>query len=357
MYSISRYRVSLISLITFCVTSCTGSECFSLDNAINVDIFPVTHLVSDFDDTGIKAIGVQGIYVSDEYIILSSVNASGCISVYDKNGESVTTPFLNVGNGPGEILYQPFLSWCSFDQSERLLMRLFDFKGNFIEYDIDGTISHGRPLWKVLSDSLSISSGARYFCAGKNRLICRRSNAYNTGFDRFIISDSGTQENHAMAILNSYTALEKNILSTMFLYNEKHDKVVEFCSRMNVIHLYSLNNSFNKTITIDGKAKIKDIEQDDILKSSKKYYDAKAFDKCFVGLNIGTNITDLNNGDFESVELHFFDWEGNPLAELLLPVRALYFDIDFDTQNLYLVEYDTDKILRYDLSSFLSSIF
>lgn len=43
------------------------------------------------------------------------------------------------------------------------------------------------------------------------------------------------------------------------------------------------------------------------------------------------------------------------MADISLPVRALYFDIDIIDDELYIVEYETDRILKYDISDILNS--
>ena len=86
---------------------------------------------------------------------------------------------------------------------------------------------------------------------------------------------------------------------------------------------------------------------------NKAYYEAKAFRGFFVGLYLGTAIRELDEG---SDELHFFSWDGEPLASISLPVRALFFDIDLEDGQLYVVSSDTEEILRYDVSHIIDSL-
>ena len=61
--------------------------------------------------------------------------------------------------------------------------------------------------------------------------------------------------------------------------------------------------------------------------------------------------------DREGNSFIFFSWEGKPLARVVLPDRALSFDIDVDERQLYVVGYEDESILRYtlDLSGIIES--
>ena len=89
---------------------------------------------------------------------------------------------------------------------------------------------------------------------------------------------------------------------------------------------------------------------------NKAYYEAKAFREFFVGLYLGTAIRELDEGSYAPPELHFFSWYGEPLASISLPVRALFFDIDLEDGQLYVVSSDTEEILRYDVSHIIDSL-
>ncbi len=42
--------------------------------------------------------------------------------------------------------------------------------------------------------------------------------------------------------------------------------------------------------------------------------------------------------------------------KISVPVRTLYFDVDVNEKQLYIVENDTEKILRYDISDVIDGI-
>ena len=333
--------------------SCNDGDYFLFEKTKDIKNFPLSISVDDPDTLDIDVIGVQGIKLYDENIIVSCVDSSGCISIFDKFGNLVSEPFLNIGKGPGELLFQPFMSWCHFDETQngQLIMKLFDFKGQFISYNLTETVNSGNFSWEVEKDSLSLLNGSRYFYGGPDRLICRRSNMSDSGYERFIIGESNNERvNKQMEYLNKFSSSEKNLLSTIFLYNEQRGMVAELGGRQNVIHLYSLEDSDNISLALKGRSSISELERNSFNQTFKAYYDARGYDGFFAGLYLGSSLENLDAGLFAPSRIHVFDWDGNPLAEIALPIQALYFDIDIKNNKLYIVDYDTEKIIRYDIS-------
>ncbi len=55
-------------------------------------------------------------------------------------------------------------------------------------------------------------------------------------------------------------------------------------------------------------------------------------------------------------KIQLFDWNGNPLAEILLDRQATSFDIDFVNGNLYILDGQTEEFYRYDIGNLLALI-
>ena len=310
-------------IVCFSLSSCGSREYFAFENVRKVEKFPVSIDLQNPEEVDIDELGIQGIEVCDDYILVASHDSAGCLSVFLKDGTRVGNPFLNVGRGPGD----------------------------YIKYDITRTIATGRLTWECMMDSLSIASGARYFEIDDGRLVCRRKNSSNTGYERFIINDKGEKfTNRAMEYLNSFSSSESNLLATLFLVSPDRRTVAELGSRLNVIQLYSVANDFSCTIAVgDRLQNLKSLEAISPEDMPKTYYDAKSYKDFFAALNLNTTIKDLDLGHPVSSELQIFSWAGDPVASIPLPVSALYFDIDVDENQLYVVDAATEKILRYDI--------
>ncbi len=344
----------------FIVSACSKGKYFAFENVEFVAGFPIEYSPQNPEVLDVNVIGVQGIKAFDDFILVASTDPDGCLSAFDRDGKRLSKSFLKTGRGPGELLYKPFISWFDFSRGANgnVLGGICDYKGNYIEYDITSSIETGVAKWHYVAESLPMNSGSRYFRICGDKLLCRRVNTSHSGYERYIRDESGTTVcNPAMEYLNSFTSTESNMYATMIVLNNEKSLVAELGSRLNVVHVYSLTSHLAKTISL--KSHLEDVNTEENKEPDqmcKIYYDAEKFDDYFVGLYVGDTFENLDRGSFRIPQLHFFSWEGKPLAKLQLPIRALSFAIDQTEGELYLVEYNTEKILRYDISDFLRQI-
>ena len=336
--------------MTLC-TSCHQNRYFAFDDVHVIKNFPVTYELHDPVVLDLDIIGLSGIKVLEEHIVVSSSSDAGCFSIFSKDSTQHVIDLLKKGNGPGEILYDPFISWADFSDGGHYFF-IYDFKGNYLRYDITGSIIDNAPVWEIIAEELPIMDGARYFYLDNKHLLCRKCKPDRDGYDRLVIGYNGEEIGSSnVGNLNIISSLDMNLLSTGFATNYKKSRIAEFGSRINVIHIYSYVDKFAKTLSIGEKMpKLKDLEQigeDDV---RKMYYDSKSFENCFAALYLNAKMCELDSGTFSNPSIHLFDWDGNAIAEILVPVKALFFDIDITEKKLYVIEYETERILRYDIS-------
>lgn len=346
---LKRFIILGIAVLSF--TSCNQKQYFAFEDVRVVKTFPVTYELCSPEVLNLDVIGVQGIKVLSDYIIVSGSNDKGCLSIFSKTDKMHVADFLNIGNGPGEVLYTPFISWIHFSHDERCAY-IYDFKGNYLEYDLSVAVADTIPLWNCIAKELPMMDASRYFYVDNDRLLCRRCKLDRNGYERFIVDCNGDIINSPnVGYLNMITSSDMNLLSTGFAINNTNNRIAEFGSRINVIHLYSYVDDFAITLSIGDKmTRLDDWEQLSEGEMRKMYYDSKSFNKFFAALYLGTTLDDLDSGTFDTPRIHIFDWEGNPIGEIAIPVRTLFFDIDITDKQLYVVEYETDHILKYDIS-------
>ena len=329
--------------------SCVSKRYFAFDNLRAVTNFPVSFEPCTPEVINIGIIDVLGIKLLDDCMIVSCYSDHGCLSVFTKTGRMISDNLLNIGNGPGEILYRPYMSWVSFDGSR---LYTYDFKGNFLECDRHESVDSSIPIWHSLAEDLPMGDGARHFYLDKDRLLCRKSRADGYGYERFVIDLNGNVlQGPNVEVMNSMSSSEMNLLSTGFAINGNLNRVAELGSRQSVVHVYSVVDDFAVTLPINGEiSDLTELEQLQPEEMPKAYYDSKSFDDFFAALYLGTTTSKLDSGTFGNPSIHLFDWDGNPVAEIKVPVRTLSFDLDISEKNLYVVEYETGLILKYDIS-------
>ncbi len=361
LFGLRKYVIAavLVCTVGFMIASCDQPRCFAFRDVVNVSEFPATYTLGAPESLPVDAIGIQGIHVFNDIILLSCADPRGCLAAFDKDGNQISEPFLRTGRGPGEVLFRPYMSWLSFSEDRgNKDCGLYDFKGNYLEYDIAGALSREPVPYECLADSLPTAAGARYFLVTDSSLICRSVNGTDDGYQRYLVDFDGKEQvTDAMSLLNAFRSEDKNVLATIFAVNREKGIVAELGSRLSVIQLYSLSGDFCRTVAVgsglEDKDKIGAVEQEDM---PKTYYEAKAFRDFFVGLYLGTTVRELDEGEYAPPELHFFSWDGTPLLSISLPVQALFFDIDLEDGKLYIVDGNTEKISRYDVSHIIDSL-
>ncbi|MCQ2160265.1 MAG: hypothetical protein MJY97_04160 [Bacteroidales bacterium] len=345
-------RTILYMSLVVSSVSCSGiSDAFVLDENVLIDSFPATVQVKEPDIVPINVVGVQGIKLVENYILLSVRDSIGCLIPYTKDGSALSSPLLKIGRGPGEVLYQPFMSWICIQGGEA---GLYDWKGNYLIIDLDASVESDALVWNYMFENLPMEQGSRYyFIAEGQSLLCRRIKSDNSGYERCIIGNQ-ISTNHSIDILNNFSAVDANILSTEIVLDGK-GRVAEFGSRMNVVHFYSLFGNDSKTAIIGKKKEsIQKMGMIDETEMRKIYYDAKPFDSFVAGLYLGATFDELDRGMLPFAEVHLFSWNGAPIAKITLPEPALYFDIDIEERQLYVVNYHTEELHRYDITELFS---
>lgn len=348
MNSVLKFVAVSCMAVVMCV-SCAQKRYFAFDEIRRVTAFPVSYEPCAPEVIDLGVIGVRGIKVLEDRMLVSCHSEHGCLFMFTKTGTMMSDAFLNAGNGPGEILYSPFMSWVGFDGSG---LYVYDFKGNFLEYDMLESSDTGIPAWRSLAEGLPMGEGARYFYLDSDRLLCRKSRAGGRGYERFVIDMNGNVlDTPNVGALNAICSSEMNLLSTGFAVNGDLNRVAELGSRQSVVHVYSVEDDFAVTLAVGGRmSELAELEQLSQEEMQKAYYDSKTFDDFFAALYLGATIDELDSDTFDNPRIHLFDWDGNPVAEIKVPVRALYFDIDIVGKNLYVVEYESEHLLKYDIS-------
>ncbi len=341
----------ILAAMLFVLASCGQKEYFAFDDVVYVKEFPNEYILSDADTLDVELMGVQGLKCLGDYLLVSCAEPKGCLSTVSLvNEPKVSNTFLMIGSGPGEVLYPPFISWMSFyKKGNTQEAGVYGYNGSFLELDISqDSLSNG---YRYLSRHLSTKSGSRYFYISPDRFLCRRSKIDGSGFERLLVDSLG-KESHleSMDFLNNISSSEHNLLSSSFAIDEKGETVAEVSSYFNVVHLYSLNGKFAKTVSVGSKLQnIRDAEVTGIDVIPRTYYDLHPYRDFFAALYVGASLDDFDEGRCGAPSIHLFDWSGKPIAKIQLPVRTLLFDIDTENNAIFVVDNDSEEILRFDL--------
>ncbi len=347
-------RLLILAVVLVGLTSCGKKEYFAFDKVVYVHDFPNEYELGKADTLETGLLGILGLKCYGDYMLVSCSNAKSCLATISLGQNlEITNNFLMLGSGPGEVIYRPFVSWMSFyEKSGKQKAGVYDYSGSFLELDISqDSLSNS---YRYLSRNLSTKLGSRYFYISPDRFLCRRSRVDGRGFERLVVDSLGRESRLlSMNFLNGISSSEHNLLSSSFAIDKNGEIVAELSSYANAIHLYpldSLNEISAKTVIFGDKLQnLRDMEKQGIDVTRRTYYDVHPYVNFFAALYVGTTMDDFYEGNCNNPAIHLFSWSGAPIARIQLPVKALLFDIDTKNNAVFVVENDSEKILRYDL--------
>ena len=110
------------------------------------------------------------------------------------------------------------------------------------------------------------------------------------------------------------------------------------------------DGSFGKTVNLGRR--LSDIDKLQELEAADRPYTfatARLYDDFFSVLYLGETDGSYQMGRTQMPHIYCFDYEGNPLVDILLDEQITGFDFDFDNGQLYIFDQITDRMWRYVL--------
>ena len=331
---------------------------WALEEVEYIQSFPATIKPNEYSDYG-KSIDIPGVLdvkVWGDYLLLSSRDGSGYIYVYTKStGESLGN-FLLRGNGPTELLYPTFFSKFQFFDRGAMLV---NEKGNLLFWDILKSCYEHTTVCENLRTlpTFSYDNGAlNYYAVNDTVFIGNGIDNSIQKKNRFILVEDEYHETRAMSILNEIRLPKSdpgriNILSSIFAINSEKGMIVEASVKLNSIQLYSIDGTTAKTLCIGSSLEdINSVWNRSQQRMPISFLSPRAYDKFFAVLYI--DATEFEYDLFRThPEILVFDWGGNPLFKIKLPIHATSFDIDWNENKLYTVDHENDNIYVFDFEA------
>lgn len=186
-----------------------------------------------------------------------------------------------------------------------------------------------------------------------------KQNVGTGGYTRFLLVNGQKQDLAYVGNLNTVHVKENlNTLSAVTSINRKRMMAVEAMLRMNQINVYSLQSDSSFTICVGEK--LNDVNEIDGLpkRMRRKYYgNVMTYDNYFVALYHATSMFDYIQGEGKS-SLQFFDWKGNPLLCIKLPIVATSFYIKNNSDLYVFSSMEAEEALyKYDCTELLKCIY
>ena len=336
------------------------ADYMAFKNTQYIEQFPKTfHLPAGEQLRLTDSIGVHNLVVQDSLLIVSTLNNDGFWSFYSLPDYRFLGKYITKGNGPGEVLTAPRPGSQQFiKKGGQLQAIIYDpSSGRTYALDISQTLRDNRTAMTELHYDLPPNL-FHFTLIDSSTIFCRQVNNELTQQLRFVLNDQG--EKHAsenMEILNAAQIEPGNdveILGVFTRYNPEKRMIVEAAFDLNEINLYALDGSFSKTICVgDALDKISDVQKVERKDKMVNYAYLAAYDNYFGALYHHDTNENIYTGKARKQTIQFFDWKGNPLADVTLDHDANCFDIDLNGGYLYTLNYETGAIYKYNIKEII----
>ena len=342
-----------------------SSEYMVLDECKYIKEFPHTFkLEQESGAIPFDIIGVRDFLICDSLLILSTVDKEGLWHCYSMHSHKFLGKFLKQGNGPNEFFMTPFVSQASmlYDENNDLNAVIYEsIQQKVLKINITKTLKEQ----ELFINDLNINSPAPTFVflmMNDSSYYVRKLDNHETQQKRILFRGNTEIESHNIELLNKASVTkgdhEFNIISILAKYNSEKNLIVETPIGLNYFNLYSPTEDFGISICASG-GKFDNISTVQKMKPWDRLYTyggIVTFKDFFGTLYIGDDMKTFQQGGKNLPKIHLYTWNGEPLAEILLPQYATSFDIDLINGYLYTLDLKSDEFYKYDIKIILDGI-
>jgi len=330
----------------------------AFDKISYIGKFPKSYSLKNGKLLDLNLAGVESLSVQDSVLIVSTSDKDGYWSFFRLPDYTFLGKYITGGKSDHELLSSPRVAHQYFvKRAGRLYAMLYDFTtGKVLSMNISETIKeHQLAIHKLDCELPRVLFNC--VCLDSLSFFCREVNNDHTEQSRFILENGEKSVPENMGILNKASVdvgFDINILGTFCKYDSTTRRIAEAAFDLNIINLYSLDDSMRLTIcTGDKMSTIKEIQNVERRKKIVMYGHLASYDNYFAALYQNDTNENIHFGRAKKQTIQFFDWEGNPLIEVVLDRRINSFDIDFSRECLYTLSYEQDEIYVYNFKEVL----
>lgn len=292
------------------------------------------------------------VIVRDSLLIFSRFGGEYGLAAVDKNKYEARGAFLRRGRASGEVTDLIAFGNVSLNRDgDAWRMGYRDATNQWVFVDLLQSLSEGNPhILERVAVPKDFQNVFQKVYIGSGRFLGENLVDGRTRYERSIQGGEAEKEiNPAMERLNqAKVESEKSgnafdLLGTVMGYNPKLGRMVEASTYMNTIHLYDVEGSFSKTLYLGDRPDnlIEKLEEYEHTRDPREMFRAtcvRVYPEYFAVM-------------YYDHTLYLFDWTGKPLCEMSFDVPTPLFDLDLERSCLYTLDFETEAVWRFDLSS------
>ena len=310
-----------------------------------------------------EIIGIYDIRSDDNYIVAAGFTSEDkLVRVYSADDFSELGRFINKGRHLKELRYSAFTGGNAlFINKDGHVIAIFECDGVFRQLDITESLAQGREVITIVQ--VRGTTEDVYNAHLEGDLFLLRTNTYENERTRMLRSfrDGNTtviDVAPAKRLDQDYIQYTQDTwrLFTKICYNPRLKRVVEAPVKMNVMNIYSLDGTFQRSLSHEKKkVRLSQIEKENSYSLKSFFGTSDCSDSCFALVYHNAPQCDIDNQATDRQRIQIFDWDGNPLAEIKLDRIIRIVHMDFKRNRLLALDYN-DRIVSYDIDwSFINN--
>lgn len=348
--------VLILVVCSFVLQACDDfvSQHLSFDDIIYVSDFPKRIELDEGNPIDLDLMGCVDFLGNDSVLVFKMMGLEKhwkVCSVFDLNEE---VDLLKKGNGPNEFVNMPNNEY--FRQNENVCQVWSAGERKVYQINLSESLKEGNlhldtlfrvPIDETVSNCASINDSSFF-------MVLYQFNSYR----RCLLKEGKLQDLEHLKVINDvHVYKDLNSMAAVRCYEINQNKVVEALLHLNQINLYSLNDeTFAKTICV-GEC-LTDLGRID--NSSKKgwikyYGDVFTTSEYFAALYLNASRKDFLSGKVQKTDIQVYNWNGEPLLNIIVPYQIESFFIHKD-KDLYVLSTkgEKERLFKYDLGGLLA---
>lgn len=333
-----------------------GCSFFENENVYIGDVRYITEFPKETNLIGekihIENIGAETIDCIDSFLIFSTRNTDTYYSIYSTHNFTHIGNYISKGMGANEMININHPAFLKMEGNNAILYIYDNQKHKLRSLNItESSINN----YSILEDKIELKSGL----LNKFMYPINDSTYFFHGFDIEQKNEYYALYNKNIKQLdilnNTYNSSLQNI-GNVFLYNtfkcfnEEKQKYVTAMQFFNQINIYDYTQKESPYSLIIGNyvSNLREVENKEMPDKMEHYQDLVCTEKYILALYAGCTRKDWAFSENLHVKIHIFDWNGNPICQLLINEKIAKIAYDEKLNLLYGMTLEED-VYKYNM--------
>lgn len=330
------------------------SETKEVDYSVNTD------RVIEGESVDIDQIGLQRIFITDNYLVLFANDPKGMVKVYDMESLTPLGSFCPEGRSSTELLNPDWTSVQIKKEKGTICLYVNNFNGETKVVDISKSVAEKKTVIDNKYNTIDAYKGRSLYLTD-NHWLEFENVSYDDPRDHlyypphFYVRRNEKREEIPLfgdIIKPEIPSLTTNLYSGAMSLKPDNTKCVFAMTLLNYLHIIDIQNKTVSSIhQVDGGSFNGPTTVNYYMNTPLAFFDAVSTDTHILTLSYDQSNNSIEQDGIQVPSLKIFDWEGNYITGAKLDTFIRWFAYD-ETSNCIYGMMD-EKIIKYDISGLI----